>query len=476
MDAAYRRYGSEYRPGLSSALRSRYNNDDNDDYVYNAQPIYRAPPTSPNLHRRMVKLQEEIDKGVEEAKKKPEYLLRMIFLETGPQDKQKIAELVDLLNKENYSSKPLAPYENELFLLFLVDNGLNPFPNLNIIRARAFVKNCQNYTNNKVMSILDNGLDVNSKFSHVELQIAGPKDEKIETMLDFYMRQLEYIERDYFKAMIEKFISLDAKVTPEDFLFNLAFIPKTIPTFNVITLLWDKYFNPEMINRQRLPYMYTPLMYAAKLNNLEMVNLLIKNGAKTAIKNKFGQTALHVLAYHVAYHFTTPYRVADLGYIEMDPGATRFSINPDVFDNDNDNIWEFSKIIQRLGTANPILTTIKDNKGATPIQYFDIYISPGRPKEYYAYYFRKAISLVTPWMTPKNKNLPLTSNKPGTLSLRSPGTVGQTPGTVGQTPGTATATCAPGNVGCFSFLGKGGRKASRRKIHRKKTRKAKRRY
>jgi hypothetical protein len=194
MAAAYRRYGSERRPGPSWGFGNR---DDNDDYDRGAESSWVAH-MSYEMQRKREKDEET------ERRKDPEYLLNLIYQKKVDYGQEKIAELVEILNKSNYSDKPLNRYLDEPFLLFLVDNGLKPFPNLNIIKARAFVKNCDGYHNNFLMSLLDKGLDVNSRFTQRELQLAVEDPEKNETMLDFYMRQLQRIQHDPFKATIEK--------------------------------------------------------------------------------------------------------------------------------------------------------------------------------------------------------------------------------------------------------------------------------
>lgn len=43
-------------------------------------------------------------------------------------------------------------------------------------------------------------------------------------------------------------------------------------------------------------YGYTPLMFAAKDNSLEMIDILLEHGADLHAENKFGDTALHIAA------------------------------------------------------------------------------------------------------------------------------------------------------------------------------------
>lgn len=48
---------------------------------------------------------------------------------------------------------------------------------------------------------------------------------------------------------------------------------ESFKTRDPAALLWNKYFVPETINKQRLPYMDTPLIYDARLNNLKIAKL-----------------------------------------------------------------------------------------------------------------------------------------------------------------------------------------------------------
>jgi ankyrin repeat protein len=104
--------------------------------------------------------------------------------------------------------------------------------------------------------------------------------------------------------------------------------------------LLEKYLDRSFINYQK-PDKTTALIHAAHRNNIYLVRKLIELGAKTAIKDEFGRTALHHASVQASKHEPNAFEIVKL-LIEANPALP--------------NIKNMSK----KGPGNPLFATNKE--------------------------------------------------------------------------------------------------------------------
>ena len=135
---------------------------------------------------------------------------------------------------------------------------------------------------------------------------------------------------------IKKLVELDAKTSKTEFLFNIGLIKDT----DLLDKLIEKYFDRSKLNYQAAG-LKTPLIYATYLNNIYLVKKLIQLGAKTALKDAYGQTALHYASVNASKHEPNAFEIVKL-LIEANPAL------PDI------------KNVDKRGPGNPHFAVNKE--------------------------------------------------------------------------------------------------------------------
>ena len=137
-------------------------------------------------------------------------------------------------------------------------------------------------------------------------ELINMQDQQQQYPLD-YALQLNQVH------FITKLVELDATASKTEFLFNIGLIKDT----QLLDKLIEKYFDRSKLNYQAAG-LKTPLIYATHLNNIYLVKKLIELGAKTALKDEFGQTALHYASVNASKHEPNAFEIVKL-LIEVNP-------------------------------------------------------------------------------------------------------------------------------------------------------------
>jgi len=134
---------------------------------------------------------------------------------------------------------------------------------------------------------------------------------------------------------INKIIQLDPQVTKKHLLFHLA----SIKDSELVDKLLEKYLDRSIINNKA--FEVTPIIYAIHKNNIYLIKKLIELGAKTAIKDNFGRTALHHASVQASKEEPNAFEIVKL-LIEANPAL------PNI------------KNANKKGPGNPVFATKKE--------------------------------------------------------------------------------------------------------------------
>lgn len=136
--------------------------------------------------------------------------------------------------------------------------------------------------------------------------------------------------------IIKKLIEVDATANKTEFLFNIVLIKDV----ELLDKLIEKYFDRSKLNYQASG-LKTPLIWATRANNIYLVKKLIELGAKTALKDDSGKTALHYASIKASKHEPNAFEIVKL-LIEANPAL------PNI------------KNVDKRGPGNPYFATNKE--------------------------------------------------------------------------------------------------------------------
>lgn len=123
--------------------------------------------------------------------------------------------------------------------------------------------------------------------------------------------------------LINRFMKLNANVHPVKFLFNLIRVKDS----TIINALVAKYYDKTRMDINRKDSQdKTPLILGAFLNNINFVQKLIELGAKTALKDARGKTALHYAAENASRHEANAFDIVKI-LIEANPALPNIKNN-----------------------------------------------------------------------------------------------------------------------------------------------------
>jgi len=124
--------------------------------------------------------------------------------------------------------------------------------------------------------------------------------------------------------LINRFMKLNANVNPVKFLFNLIRVKDS----TIINALTAKYYDKTKmdINSKDSIGNKTPLILGTFLNNINLVKKLIELGAKTALKDARGKTALHYAAENASRHEANAFDIVKI-LIEANPALPNIKNN-----------------------------------------------------------------------------------------------------------------------------------------------------
>lgn len=144
--------------------------------------------------------------------------------------------------------------------------------------------------------------------------LENPRTKELINILDHRQQYpLDYAFQLNQAHFIKKLVELDANASKTEFLFNIGLIKDT----ELLDKLIEKYFDRSKLNYQATG-LKTPLIYATYLNNIYLVKKLIELGAKTALKDTYGRTALHYASVNASKHEPDAFEIVKL-LIEANP-------------------------------------------------------------------------------------------------------------------------------------------------------------